>query len=270
MLNKDRMKKILYFILLVVVLMSCDSKEDNDLEIAYGSKIESMFGKHFKQHLYQCASDTLISWVNNNFLIDSAISNSGKPFICNYRLDSTICLNSFGNKLIGTMHLFYFSEDDKIDDGIQEFYGAKIDGNWYFWLGGYMPIMRESFKNHDPSKPLSYAQLHKAAMENFLGGYLTKNGEINEAWFDGYFKGPGWGTFKDRYRYKSILDGQHIDNEKAYWNYLWKKAGLMNWIRKFSNDSIKRVNETLKPEHITREEENEIRSFFTRKLVNGK
>ena len=264
--------KIILIFNLLLFLNSCDfaTREIQEKrEVRYAKVIETKFGKNYQSNLYKMSSDTLNNWIKFNLIADSVLSNLNKPLLWNYQLDSTICINSSGTKMIGTLHQFGYCEHSIVFDDITEFFGAKIKDKWYFWTGGSMPIIRKSFKNHDPTKPLSYQQLHKAAMENFLGGYLTKSGEINDAWFESKFKGSGWLPFNDRYQYKSILDGLHIDNEDDYYDYQWKKGGLMNWIMKAKNDSIKRVNQSISPKHITREEEVEITMYFSRKLIKG-
>jgi hypothetical protein len=100
-----------------------------------------------------------------------------------------------------------------------------------------MPVPREIFKGHDPRKPLSYAQLHSQALD-FMSGYIDVYGNIRDEWFEAKFKGDGWVQFKERYKYEHILDGNIINNETEYWNYIWKKKGQMLWRRKAYQDSI--------------------------------
>ena len=222
-------------LILVCIMTSCN------INIQNNEKIETRFTKISQQvvgiedynQLYSSIADSIKNWSKHD-LGNYNFDRTGKRII----IDSILCINSKGNKLIGTLLNFNFK--NKNSDGITEFYGAKIKNKWYFWSGGYMPIIREYYKNHDPTKPLSYQQLHKAAMENFLGGYLTKSGEINDAWFESKFK-SGRYTFDERYEYEWILDGKKIDNQDDYWNYSYRKSGIKLWADKNHKDSVNRI-----------------------------
>src|SRR5690606_35758371 len=128
--------------------------------------------------------------------------------------------------------------------------GEKINEQWYFWRGGYIVIPREIYSGHDPTQPLSYSQLHEQALKEVFGGYLTKDGQINEEWFEFHFEKDGWSSFEDRYKYKWILNGERIDDYDEWYKYIRKKKGLGKWIGKMTRDSISRVNQTFKPNHI--------------------
>lgn len=262
MSRKDR---FLFITLTVLLINSCTINEKKGNSIDYDNLVREtgnrILGKKEFTNLYKKASDTLSSWQQNGLYADKLEG-------AHYSLDSLICINSKKDKLIGVRLGFFNSYlKGKYTEGISEFYGAKINGNWYFWSGGYMPVPRSLFKGHDPKKPLSYAQLHSQALD-FMSGYLDANGNIRDEWFESKFKGSGWGYFKDRYKYKSTLDGHQVDSEQGYYNYLWKKGGLMNWISKFSNDSIRKQEDFL-GHRLSTEEKNEIRMFITRKLMNS-
>ena len=265
--------KIAFGLVYILCLFGCSHDPDSydKKETLYKRMILNLIGPNEYSNLYTMSNDTLQSWIKSELIQDTfyVLHTNEIKFTTKEIVDSVYCLNSSKNKIIGAVLEFSRGkENSKYNESITEFYGSKIEDRWYFWKGGEMPIGRSYYKNHDPTKPLSYQQLHKAAMENFLGGYLTKSGEINDAWFESKFK-SGYTPFEDRYDYEHILDGQKINNEKDYFNYLWKGNGLGNWVTKFSTDSIRKVNQTLKPLHITREQENEIIMYFSRNLING-
>lgn len=229
---------------LILLIGSCtlrQSKENISTDFSKNIKKKSieMFGNEKEYNsLYSQMSDSLESWMLNDLY-------EIEQFNYNYKIDSVYAINVSKTKLIGIELHFLGNQKTGFSDGIQEFYGAKIDGKWYFWTGGYTPVLRDGIKRHDPKKPLSYEQLHESAIGS-LGGYLDANGNVRDEWFEAKFRGDGWTPFKDRYKYDYILDGKRIDNEKEYWDYIWKKKGQMLWRRKAYQDSIAKVkNEVL-------------------------
>lgn len=254
--------KISSFVLVSILLFGCISspKEQPILEKEkqYNKTVNQIMGSSIeRENLYHKISDTLKSWLDADLY---GINKLGYSLL----IDSIFCVNSEGNKLIGAQ-LRSHGVGKFSSDGIEEFFGAKVNNKWYFWTGGYQPVIRRAYKNHDIKKPLSYKQLHQEAMRSFLGGYLTKEGKINDDWFEFKFR-EGRSYFKDRYEYKWLLDGQRIDNEKDYYEYLWKKKGLSLWIAKFARDSVDKLNKTsAKP--TSREQQTEIGMAIARKMM---
>lgn len=241
MYAKDR-----FGIILLIFLASCNGISNSERSVLtekdYLNKTTQTLGsKENYLKLYDQMSDTISSWYSNNLLPDTSKDESTefKLLISKYKVDSLYVINSAKDKILGTILHTGISEAKIWSDEILEFFGAKINGKWYFWTAGATPIVRESFKGHDPRKPLSYVQMHEGSLGS-VGGYLKPNGAINDAWFEAKFRG-GYTRFEDRYEYKSTLDGHRIDNEKDYWNYLWKKKGQMLWIRKAYQDSVAKI-----------------------------
>ncbi len=192
-------------------------------------------------------SDTVLSWYSDNLLPDSVKDESTeyKLLIASYKIDSLYVINSKRDKIIGTIYQTANSKAKIWSDQMEEFFGAKIDGKWYFWTGGSTPIVRENFKGQNPRKPLSYSQLHENALGS-VAGYLKPDGTINDKWFEAKFR-AGYGRFEDRYEYEWILDGNRIDNEKDYWKYIWKRKGLGLWLNQAYQDSITKIKTTQMP-----------------------
>lgn len=257
MLKTDKKKLGLIFMLLLGLLHSCinqpktEEKQYDVLEISV-----STIGEKEYWRIYNSIVDSLKSW-DENKLGNFDFSEYGKKMV----IDSVLCFNSTKDKLIST--LLNFNTKNTVSDGIDEFYGAKIEGKWYFWTGGYTPVIRDS-PGHDPNKSLSYKQLH--SMVGY-GGYLDQNGAIRDEWFEGRFKGSGWGYFKDRYMYKSTLDGNRIDIEVDFWEYKWKRKGLGLWIAKSTKDSIAR-RENVDGVPLADEQKREITMACSRKIMN--
>ena len=240
MLNRDKRIILCIFCIFCFALIKCTGNKNrtmNEMEAIYKAKCVKLLGSENEYNLlYKKMSDTVNSWVLNELLSDTAKENN-LTFYYKYKVDSIFYLNSKKDKIIGALLHDDGFQSKYFTDGISEFYGAKIKDKWYFWKGGYMPIIRKSYKNHHPTKPLSYQQLHKAAMENFLGGYLTKSGEINDAWFESKFK-SGRYTFDERYEYEWILDGKKIEDEDESWKWTYENKGKQIWIMKAYSDSL--------------------------------
>src|SRR5690554_2036663 len=182
MLGKDKICVLIF----LGLLLGCNNNLKENQEKKYKDVAINLMGFDNYNEFYEKVSDTLKSWYLNDLLGDTIFKENSKKidYIVTYKIDSTICINSSMDKYIGVVLKFNdgFIKDTYLES-IKEFFGAKINGEWYFWTGGEMAVSRKLFENHPPTKPLSYAQLHEQAMNNFLGGYLTKDGEINDKWF---------------------------------------------------------------------------------------
>jgi|GEM_PF-4970627 len=274
-LNRDSKVKPYWLIFLIICVVGCNNEHKFNYENSKNKIVKQsvlvLAGTGNYNKMYRQMSDTLEKWLNHKLIADTVYDDfTHERIVYECKIDSVFCVNSTGSRIIGALHHVGFSNEEIPMDEILEFYGEKINGKWYFWTGGAHFVLRKSLKGHDLTKPLPYRILREMAIREILGGYLTKDGQINEEWFVHHFEKDGWGTFENRYEYKYLLDGQRIDNEEEYWKYVHKRKGLGKWIGKMTRDSINRVNQTLKPDHITREEENEISMYFSRKLVNGK
>ena len=256
------LKKGRYFIFILLFITSCTNRVKNEdeinLEVLIKNKSEEILGEKGYTILYEAMADTLKKWMGNDLY---KVNEYGYE----YKIDSLYCINTDKNKIIGNQIHFNGFQEKNYADGIQEFYGVKINENWYFWVGGYTPLIREGVKGHDKRYPLSYQQLHKVAVST-LSGYLDEKGNIRDSWFEAKFKN-GYYSFKDRYKYKSIVNGEKIDIEEKYWEYIWRKKGTQLWISKFSNDSISKKELSIGRE-LTTEEKKEIYLTFSKKTLN--
>lgn len=258
-LKVDKADLIVVFVSLILSISSCSNEPKTGEKQLDTMKISmSTIGENEYWRIYNSIVDSLKSW-DKNELGNFNFATYGKKMV----IDSVLCFNSKKDKLIS--NLLNFNTKNTISDGINEFYGAKIDDKWYFWTGGYTPVSRD-FKGHNKRKPLSYKQLH--SMVGY-GSYLDQNGNIRDEWFEGRFKSSGWYSYKDRYMYKSILDGLRIDTEKEYWEYAWKRNGLGLCIAKVHKDSIAQ-REQLEGKPLADEEKREISMAVSRKMMNTK
>lgn len=224
MLNQG---KIIAVGFLLLYSTSCNNNSNNEIK----RKTIKQIGKNNYNAIYLNAVDSIISWTNNNLGYYQYCGKSKNCF-----LDSLLCFNSNSTRLIGAI-LKQQLITSSIGDDIDYFYGEKINNNWYFFSGPNLFILRENIPNQNIQTPLSYQQLHDIALKEIFSAYLTKNGEINEAWFDSHFEGPGWGNFDNQKASDFILKGKRFNNKKDYFEFAHLTAVKANW-NGFNKDSV--------------------------------
>jgi hypothetical protein len=229
MVMLNRGKKIIYTLLLVIVcLYGCLQKKRSleEKENLFREKAISIIGnkKDYSQ-LYNQMIDTLENWLSHKLIVDTVYDDfTNEQIIWKYELDSFFCINTLKKRIIGALYQKGESKKKISMDDIHFFYGEKIDGKWYFWTGATIGIYRKIYPNHDQTKPLTYAQLHEQAIKEVFGGYLDKNGEINDEWFVFHFEGPGWGKFEEQGPEKDwYLKGRRFKTRKEYFETLHKE-----------------------------------------------
>lgn len=262
MLKKDKV----YIVIVLLTFFSCKSSNENEKNVIKPKEksVEILGSKEKYQNVLLTISDTIKTWFVKDYISDTIYDDSPQKnrILVSYILDSTYCINSKKNKIISTVFTLGFQQNKGYNYGLLEFYGVKLKGNWFFWTGGFTPISKDS-KHRSFEKPLVYRKL-----QSFVGygGYLDKNGNIRDYWFEAKFKGSGWGSFNERYEYKSYLDGNRIDNEKDFWEYKWKRKGLGKYLTKITEDSISKYNLINEPD-LTDEQKWEIGHWFCRKIL---
>jgi hypothetical protein len=145
----------------------------------------------------------------------------------NWKLDSLVCFNVTNDKCIMAFMVQYGKD---VSNGINYYYGVKINEKWFFFRGPHIYIPNSK-------KALPFPTLHEIAMQEVFSGYLKKKDkgfwgnlkqeeewEINEEFFDqlDYNK---WGFFDKK--------GNLIDNSKLSQHeidsLLLDKAVYSNW-----------------------------------------
>ena len=172
----------------------------------------------------QMAIDSIKSWRDNSLGLYNYLKNK------KWYIDSTIAFNNDSSRIICA---FMSNNNDDIkatSDAICYFYGEKINGNWCFFRGAGIVIPREMVKDQPINEPLSYQQLHQIALKEVYGGYLNKDGEINEAWFISQFEGAGWGKYPETLEdvkklTRTDYEKRHLDKVRNNW-YGAKKDGV--------------------------------------------
>jgi len=185
-----RIKTIIKIGIIGFYLQACETRNPvSSAGLLKASK--QMIGDEEYLRVWKLAEDSLKNWIRNG--IENLGAHDAQK---NFVLDSLFCINSNKDRLLGVVLNFNQYEAAR-EDGFDFFYGENINGKWYFWRKNYYIIPRSMFENQPNEIPLSYQQLHHAAVKYVFSGYLNKKGEIDEEWFINYFEGPGYGHFND-------------------------------------------------------------------------
>ncbi|MGZ3863673.1 MAG: hypothetical protein ACXVPN_09640 [Bacteroidia bacterium] len=175
-------KKIAIYILTLLWIVGCNPSRNTEDQFRNAS--EKTVGTEEYTSIYNQAKDTLDTWVINKLM--DVEPETKYP----YQLDSLLCFNTDGSRMITCRHL-YVNVSGATSDDLEIFYGEKINGKWYFFEANSIVIPRKMAGDFDLTKPLSYQQLHKIALKEVYDGYLNEKGEINEEWFKGHFENVG-------------------------------------------------------------------------------
>lgn len=186
MLGKGKI--ILFFLFLIN--FSCTEK-NIDLNASYSNFSRTMIGSSNYGRIFSSAQDSIYHWQLNK-LSHFKYCGSSKNCI----LDSLLCFNSDTSRFVGAVLIQQLLMEG-VGDDIEFFYGERINNQWFFFTGDTYFVLRSSYPGHSIHNPLSYKQLHEAALKNIFVGYI-KYSRINEAWFDSHFENIGWGNFNDQ------------------------------------------------------------------------
>jgi hypothetical protein len=224
--------RIILCLLIIIIINSSCNPSLKKLEILYISKSKSVVNNKDYQVIFNNMSDSLKIWNLNK------LSNYDITQLYFYHLDSLICFNSKGNRAISCIHIFG-NQFNSTSDNLIWFYGEKIDNKWYFFKGANLVLPRSLYIKNIKT-PLSYQQLHDIALTEIFSAYLTKNGEINEAWFDSHFEGPGWGNFKNQESADEFLNlnGRRFIDKRKFFEAIHLQSVKNNW-NGFHKDTIK-------------------------------
>jgi hypothetical protein len=135
----------------------------------YFSYSKKLMGEKEYFSIYKKANDTIANWVANKL----------EHFLCtSYQVDSLLCFNRDKNRLRGAF-LERYEMEIVVNDCIRYFYGVKINGKWYFYIGELLALPREYYQD-DIHKPLSFEKMKEIAIEEILSGYLIEETSDND------------------------------------------------------------------------------------------
>ena len=229
------------FIYLFICLLSCSPTKNESINNAYSVSMNSI-GKTEYYNIYKKACDSIFFWSTNNLGYYQYLGKSK-----NYNLDSLVCFSQNNDRLISCILMGNLLKEAN-SDGIDFFYGEKINNKWYFYSGPHIVCPRNMFKYHPINQPLSYAQLHQIALKEVYGGYLKSDGSINEAWFTSHFEDIGWGDFNDQtssLKYLGLKPNEKFTDKRKFFEAIHLQSVKNNWYQWWKQDSIKKSKENI-------------------------
>jgi hypothetical protein len=178
--------KVRLLILLLFVISSCNKyvklneKELNEKRNLFLHTSMHIVGEKEYWNIYNQINDSIRNWENHSLKWYAESSA-----VVQFQVDSLLCFNAKGDKMItGRMGIGF--NDDDVMDAIIHYYGVKIVNKWYFFSASIMHIPREYYQE-DIHTPLSFEKLKQIATNNIYRGYLKKGKkgqwEINDAFF---------------------------------------------------------------------------------------
>jgi hypothetical protein len=217
------MSKLDSIVVFIILFWASCSEPDYRIEKKMLEISQNHIGKIQYLSIYKQINDSLQVWKINK------LDHYHDTLLRVKRIDSLLCFNLAMNRFVSAE--LHFDVGYLNNDGMLYFLGEKIDGNWFFWTGAFIPIPRDIVKGHDVKKPLSYKQMHTIALDQIYGGYLTKDGKINEKWFEYLFEAEsgadfnrqtededwylGGHRFKDKYKFYNFI---HLQTVKSLWD----------------------------------------------------
>lgn len=179
-------------LLLLMVLLSASCRNSNENRVKKFDSLEvkkvramsikkgtEILGEATYWSIYQRMNDSLQSWISAE--LDDY---KGWNQYFNLQIDSVLCVNSNGDKLIAMI-----LKPNKVRceiDGVTYLYGVKIRGTWFYFRGPGLLLPHEFYKMED-YKPFTHAEMRTIVTGECYFGYLTEsNGrsKINENYFN--------------------------------------------------------------------------------------
>jgi hypothetical protein len=222
MLHRGNKKFV--FLIIGLILISCNSKKEREIEVFNLMEIEeirntslqesqNIVGKDDYWNVYNKMVDSVNLWIKEDLGNYEHFNRIG-----DFCIDSVFSVNKKGNKLIAIIinrSLISGSTLDYLDYQ----YGVKIDNNWFFFKGPRLVLPREYYQE-DIHIPLSFEKLKQIAAKEIYQSYLIKNsnGEwgINDAFFNDLTSGAWCSNCSTQIQWDS-----------AYMNQVY-----LNWSRK--------------------------------------
>lgn len=207
-------------VLIFCLLAACTPAQRHEREQDYARIIGALnlqtISSYEMKRIYSKANDSLVSWELHGLKLYLNILKKES-----WRLDSLFVFNAKGDKLASVILSQTPKSLKSNSDALIDFYGVKIDSNWYFFAGATHIVPRDLYIDtlkHNIFTPLSFEQLHELAIKRIYKGYLktsfpndTTNLSINQKWFDeiagkhdgGY--GSCWGCKSENEYYLTIV-----------------------------------------------------------------
>ena len=174
----------LFLLIIILSVFSCRQEKEQAEDRSYREVSENVIGEKNYYSVLDMANDSLALWKANGLpYYEQKVGEN------EYVLDSLLCFNQSGDKMVGVL-LGRTLAKGSLMDGIVYFYGLKIKGKWIFFQGSTIYLPRERYQK-DRYSALSFSKLHEIATKEIFAAYLKKNTDepqINNNFFDVFNK----------------------------------------------------------------------------------
>ncbi len=215
-------------LILLCTLFTCKNNLNTavrDKRILYKAHSIKQIGNKAYLNVWNAARDSVKTYIDNHLVRFTTYNNHV------WYLDSLVSFNKKADRCV--MALSYQDNPSSPSDCMEYLYGAKINGKWYFFLGGGQFVLPRDYYQTNVRVPLNIEQFNDIATDNIFNGYLKKDAagkwEINDAFFVAHFEDVGWGDF-ERYQ-DTVVHGKRFDNKKEYFENIYMGVVKGNWIR---------------------------------------
>jgi len=170
-----RENKTIVIILLFTLIISCNkhktynTEEINNIRDNSVSMSLSIIGEKNYWKIYNQLDDSIKNWQDNQLKRYNEDTTKIKS-----QIDSVLCFNEKGNKMITTRLMSGNGSDEDVMDAIICYYGVKINNQWYFFSASTMYLPRKYYQE-DIHTPLSFEKMKELAAKHIYRGYLMKN-----------------------------------------------------------------------------------------------
>jgi hypothetical protein len=207
------LKKGIKFILISLLLCgSCNYNSNNndkikisDYQLNSNNYVNNNFNKYSK--IYTLLNDSI------GIYVDSLLKEFQTQYRREWQLDSMLVVNSENDKLVATINITIDTCNHCEMDQVSKLLGKKINGKWYFFMGGGHLAIPRNYFGKDEYHPLTFHELSQIGRKDFLESALIKNaaGEyvVNDKWINAHFynngfASMGWDKIKDKAKYDSV------------------------------------------------------------------
>ncbi|MEO9218216.1 MAG: hypothetical protein ABI315_06520 [Bacteroidia bacterium] len=205
-------KEIKVVLITLLLCSSCNDNNENngvikigDYQLNSNKYVDDNFNKYSK--IYTLLNDSI------GIYVDSLLKEFSTEYTTEWEVDSMLVINSANDKLVATINISIDTCNHCIMDQVSKLLGKKINGIWYFFMGGGHLAIRRNYFGKDEYHPLTFHELSQIGRKNFLESALIKNaaGEyiVNDKWIDAHFYNNGfasigWDIIKDKVKYDNV------------------------------------------------------------------
>jgi hypothetical protein len=175
-----------FSIFFLLFFLSCSV--DKKVEYLSFSEKDKYLINTFKNYkfIYNQANDSLNKWVNDSLYITKSIFNYN--FKSCWKLDSNLIFDKDSNIFFTTVLNSNSDYNDAIADAIEDFYGRKINGRWYFFFGGTSTVLPREGMQDSIYAPFSLEEMSYLAYDLKFEWMIKAINEGHPEKIDAYFE----------------------------------------------------------------------------------